>query len=192
MSHMSLTSQPELFERVVGISEAAISRVDPSMFDKPTPCTDWNVRQLMNHMAVTCRFAGAIMDGNAPSEDRLAGHDVLGNDFKASYAKVAAGVVYSFGAIGAMDREVQAPPGKVPGSFWVSFPTWDLYLHTWDLTTATGTAMEQPDEVTESVLAWGQQMFSGPRDVGQIGELVETSPGAPVMDRLVALFGRRP
>lgn len=184
--------QPQLLERVVRISRDVVSQVDPAMHALPTPCSAWNVRQLVNHMAITCRYAAAVMEGTPPSENRLADDDVLGDDIARGYGTAAARVVAAFTERGALDRIVSAPAGQVPGSVWVPFPTWDIYVHTWDLATATGIEMEQPAEVTETVLAWGTETFTGSRQVDQIGELLEIGVDASAMDRLIGFFGRTP
>lgn len=185
-------NQPEIFGNVVDIAQATIEQVEFAMFELPTPCSEWNVRQLMNHMAVTCRYAASIMNEQPPAEDRLADHDVLGADLSASFAGHAATAVAAFGASGAMDRVIDAPPGKVPGAFWADFPTWDLYVHTWDLARATGVHMNESSELSQHILNWGRQIFSGPRDVTQIGEPVDVADSAPAIDQLVGLFGRDP
>lgn len=185
-------NQPELFRTVVGIAQEAVNQVDPAMFDLPTPCAEWNVRQLVNHMAITCRFSAAIMNEQPPTEDRLSDRDVLGADVKASFDASAATAVSAFGGVGAMERVVDAPIGAVPGASWVHFPTWDLYVHTWDLTRATGISMDERPEVTGDILDWARQTFSGARDVDQLGEIIDLPKDASAIDQLVSHFGRNP
>jgi hypothetical protein len=62
----------------------------------------------------------------------------------------------------------------------------------WDLCKATGRPAARPDELTAPILAWARAAFTGPRDAGQFGKLVTVAPDAPLIDQLVALFGRQP
>ena len=185
-------NQPQVLEQVVEISKTCVDQVKPSMFDLPTPCSEWNVRQLVNHMAITCRFGASTINQEPPAEDRLAEADVLGDDFQASFESYADAAVASFKAPDALERIVETPAGEVPGAFWADFPAWDLYVHTWDLSKATGIKMNQPEELTKYFLAWGQNIFSGPRDGGPIGEAVTVPSTATEIEQLVAYFGRTP
>lgn len=184
--------QPELFSQVIGLSQTIVAGVDDSVLDQPTPCAEWNVLQLINHMAITLRFAGAVMDGRTPHEDRLASNDVLGTNWRNGYTLATTSAVTSFQTKGAMERQVDAPPGNVPGSFWVSFPTWDIYVHSWDLAQATGQTVDWPDDYTRPIRAWVEQVFGPPHDSEEFGAIVEVPADASDMGRLVAQFGRTP
>src|SRR4029453_3541579 len=60
-------------------------------WSRPTPCTDWNVRALVNHVVGEDRWTKPLVDGKAIAEveDAFAG-DLLGEDPKASAIAAAA------------------------------------------------------------------------------------------------------
>src|SRR5690242_7696960 len=40
----------ERFDRAAATATTVVSSIKPEQYDDPTPCADWNVRQLLNHL----------------------------------------------------------------------------------------------------------------------------------------------
>jgi uncharacterized protein (TIGR03086 family) len=181
-----------LFNRVLDLTSNLVRKTDEADLARPTPCPDWDVRALINHMAITLLFAAAIVRNQPPPVDRLSTEDVLGPEFRGGFGHAAATARQAFADPDALAGLCDSPAGVIPGSAWINFPTWDTFVHGWDLSQATGRPAARPDELTAPILAWAQATFTGPRDTGQFGELVGVAPGAPLIDQLVGLFGRQP
>jgi uncharacterized protein (TIGR03086 family) len=112
----------------------------------PTPCTGWNVRQLVNHNVRGNLNYVALLDGGA-AEDflRLRDLDALGDDPVAAYDGSVRGLVEAFRQPGALERTLDYPLGKVRGGQALAIRTVDTVIHTWDLARAIG-ADERLDE----------------------------------------------
>ena len=184
--------QPSLFNRVLELTGQLVSTTDDADLERPTPCQEWDVRALINHMAISLLFAAAIVRNQPPPVERLSTEDVLGPQFRTGFHQAAATAREAFADPGALSGLCHSPAGVIPGSAWINFPTWDVFVHGWDLCKATGRPAARPDELTAPILAWARTTFTGPRDAGQFGELVTVAADAPLIDQLVALFGRRP
>jgi uncharacterized protein (TIGR03086 family) len=184
--------QPLLFNRVLELAGHLVNTTDDAALGRPTPCQDWDVRALINHMAISLLFAAAIVQNQPPPVDRLSTEDVLGPQFRTGFGRAAATAREAFADPGALAGRCHSPAGAIPGSAWINFPTWDVFVHGWDLAVATGRPAERPDELTAPILAWARTTFTGPRDTRQFGELVTVAADAPLIDQLVALFGRQP
>ena len=184
--------QPSLFNRVLELTGNLVAATGDADLGRPTPCQGWDVRALINHMAISLLFAAAIVQHRPPPVDRLSTEDVLGREFRGGFGRAAATAREAFGDPGALAGLCRSPAGAIPGSAWINFPTWDVFVHGWDLSKATGRPAARPDELTAPILAWARATFTGPRDTGQFGELVTVAPDAPLIDQLVALFGRQP
>lgn len=102
-------------------------------WDASTPCTEWNVRELVNHMAGTTKAMTASASRSQPGE----GDDHLGDDPVGSFAAAAAGASAAWRADGALDGNVQIP-FEMPAAVALSINVLDLGTHVWDLATATG------------------------------------------------------
>lgn len=184
--------QPETLVQVINRTSDLVIGTDDSHLGRATPCAKWDVRSLINHMTITLRYSTAIIDGREPAEDRLADDDVLGTDWRTAVTKASADAIASFQSPAAMERVVNGPVGEMPGGLWACFPTWDLHVHAWDLAAATMRSLDWPAEITAPVQTWADQVFSGPRDVDQLGESITVPEGSAAIDRLVAAFGRDP
>jgi uncharacterized protein (TIGR03086 family) len=183
------TNQPR---RVVELTGHLVSTTDDADLGCSTPCQEWDVRALINHMAISLLFAAAIVRNQPPPVDRLGTEDVLGPQFRSGFRRAAVTAREAFSDPDALSGLCHSPAGDIPGSTWINFPTWDVFVHGWDLAVATGRPTARPDELTAPILAWARTTFTGSRDAGQIGELVTVASDAPLIDQLVALFGRQP
>src|SRR5689334_13745467 len=102
------------FDRAAAIAENAIAAVKPDQFDDPTPCPDWTVRQLINHVVGGNKLFAALVTGG-PRPDRSADH--LGADPLAAFRSTVREVRAAFASDGALERSYELPIGSVPGAF---------------------------------------------------------------------------
>ena len=76
------------FERVLDETNNVIANVKPDQLGNSTPCTEWDVKAVINHitggatMFAECVEKGSVADDLLP---KLMGGDNLGDDFQASY-----------------------------------------------------------------------------------------------------------
>lgn len=66
----------------------------------------------------------------------------------------------------------------------------DLLTHAWDLTQATGVAVELPGDLAEQSLAFAQSQLPGQPRAGRFADPQPIRDGAPAIDRLAAFTGR--
>ena len=117
----------------------------------PTPCTEWNVRQLVNNMTRgNLNFAGLLNGGTAAEFLRLRGADALGADPLAAYTRSVQECAEAFARPGALQQVVDYPLGRVPGEQALAIRTTDSTIHTWDLARALGA----DDTLSPDLVAW--------------------------------------
>src|SRR5437879_13526707 len=72
-----------LLARALEQTGSIISRIRPDQASLPTPCTDWDVRTLVNHTVYDLRtFTALVSGGERPSTDA----DLLGNNWTNAYS----------------------------------------------------------------------------------------------------------
>lgn len=162
-------------------------------WDAPTPCTDWNVRALVNHVVGEDRWTKPLVDGMTIAEvgDALDG-DLLGDDPK------PAAMAAADEAISAVAERLPAG-GKVHLSYgeedieeYISQLVADHLIHGWDLAAATGQQRELDSELVAEVAAWFRNREEIYRSSGAIAARPQsTSSSNPQADLLIA-FGRNP
>jgi uncharacterized protein (TIGR03086 family) len=97
---------------------------------------DWDVRALINHMAISLLFAAAIVRNQPPPTGRLSTRDVLGPQFRDGFGYAAATARQAFSDPDALAGLCDSPAGAISGAAWINFPTWDIFVHGWDLSKA--------------------------------------------------------
>jgi uncharacterized protein (TIGR03086 family) len=183
--------QAELHRRAVEEFGARVKAVGDDQWELPTPCSDWNVRQLVNHLVYENRWTVPLMGGSTIAEvgDRYEG-DLLGDRPKAAWDESSAEAVRSVQADGALDRVVDLSSGPTPAREYVSQLYADHLIHAWDLARAVGADESLDPELVDACAAWFASMEDLYRSIGAIGERPDTPPGADPQTVLLAAFGR--
>ncbi|MDQ6875570.1 MAG: TIGR03086 family metal-binding protein [Actinomycetota bacterium] len=179
----------DLFTRAHQEARRVVDAADPSDLVRPTPCPEWDLRGLINHMTVGNFFAGALIS-DAPPPDRSA--DLLGPDHRRAYADSVDVVVAAFRAPAALDRIVQVPAGTMPGAGFAGIRTTEALVHGWDVARSLGRPADLDEELCEQALAMTRRfMRDAMRGPGRpFAEEQQAPPGAPAADRLAAWLGR--
>ena len=60
------TDPVALLEQVYDHAEGVLAQVGPDQHELPTPCTEWNVHQLVNHMVGGVHFIASAVAGDEP------------------------------------------------------------------------------------------------------------------------------
>lgn len=176
-------NQPEivLLESVLDETEAAIASVAPGQEHLPTPCTDFDVARVVDHLVGWASSFALRLNGGPVTGDP--------NDFRAG-ATPATEFHQAGQAILAAYREGGEESQKLP----IGILIMEFLVHGWDLATATGSPVTFRPDAADLALATGKQMLAPEyRGAGKtFGDEVEVSDAAGPVDRLVAFLGRDP
>ncbi|MEU9252214.1 TIGR03086 family metal-binding protein [Streptomyces sp. NPDC048270] len=167
--------------------------VADDQWDAPTPCTDWSVRDLVNHVAGEQLWVPPLVsEGRTVGEmgDAFSG-DVLGEDPAAAWERASAAAHAAFAAPGALDRTVRLSYGPALGSAYCSELTADCVVHTWDLSRAVGADDRLPDGLVEFSIKEVMPYADGLAASGMYAAPLEVPAGANAQTRLLGLLGRR-
>lgn len=178
-------------------TEQLLSAVEESQWSSSTPCSDWSVRQLVNHVVGGNRVFAEILSGQEmpPMSELRAnqGRDVLGDDPLAAYRDSAAALVAAFRRPGVLDELITVPIGTVPGHAALQLRIVESLVHGWDLAAATGQELSVPDEVVEQALVFSRARLGDlPPGRSPFAPAQPAPDDAPAIERLVALLGRSP
>src|SRR6185369_14577560 len=131
-----------LHDRALDALGTTIERVDPSQFDAPTPCAEFDVRALLNHViGGNYRFV-AIARGEAGAAVPATG-DFVTDDAVTPYRESAGALSQAWADPSVLERTAHMPFGDFPGEFALGIHIVEAVVHSWDLATATG----QPTEL---------------------------------------------
>jgi|tagenome__1003787_1003787.scaffolds.fasta_scaffold20931626_4 uncharacterized protein (TIGR03086 family) len=182
-------------EEALELSGRLVAEVKPDQWELPTPCTEWNVRQLVDHLVVGQQLFARVLRGE-PFEQAVAAvravDDPLGDDPTAAYDASARDVLAAFTAPGVLERLVRVPFGTVPGAVARHLRIVESLVHGWDLATALGLPFDPPAELVEREIAFtGPMLGQVPPERRVFAPSRPPAGGAPI-ERLAALLGRGP
>ncbi|MFF3454047.1 TIGR03086 family metal-binding protein [Streptomyces sp. NPDC002730] len=170
-----------------------VHAVGADQWDAPTPCTDWSVRDLVNHLAAEQLWVPALVtDGSSVEEvgDAYEG-DVLGKKPKATWDAAARAARKAFAAPGALEQTVQLSYGETPAVAYCAQMITDAVVHTWDLSRGIGAQEQLPAALVSFALDEVTPYASGLSKSGLFAPPIEPPPGDGHQTRLLALLGRR-
>jgi uncharacterized protein (TIGR03086 family) len=148
----------------------------------PTPCDDWDVATLMNHMLDTQRyFLGAARgeDASPPSPNPPA---LIGQDPAAAFHATQAEMVTAYRVPGVIE--------KTGPSLGIAFS--DQLLHGWDLAKATAQDATMPEGLPEAAFDMIHGRFTDDQRTGIFKPEVKVASDASAQDKLLAYTGRDP
>ena len=186
----------EAFDRAITSTAAIVKTVCLDQAGGPTPCTEWDVRDLLNHLIGTLWLCEALFSDRAPRHPMapggLPGADLAGEDPAAAYAEASAAALTAASAGDTLTRVHTTPLGHMPGPALAGFTTLDILVHGWDLAKATGQPGALDDALAAHVLAFAEQAITPGSRAPRIGPALPVAVNAPLTDRLVAFLGRQP
>jgi len=165
---------------------------------RPTPCTEWNVRQLVNHVVGSdLRYATLLNGGSGEDfmrrwEGETGAAPVVGDNPVDDWTDAAALLDAALRAPGAMRRVVDYPRGPLRGRELLENRVVDITIHTWDL----ARAIETDDTLHERLVrrCLSARMFQ-PRPVrpAAANDMPGAAPeNARLQRRLLRASGRSP
>jgi uncharacterized protein (TIGR03086 family) len=171
-----------------------VERIGLQQWSDPTPCSDWTVGELVDHVIDENLWVPPLLGGHSIE---TAGQIVEGaktssaGDRPAQWETASIGASRAWGEPGALERAVMLSRGPTPATVYLDELVMDLTVHAWDLGTAIGLHDALPDDqiarATATLQAWGDLEATG---VFAAPIAVPDDAGAEA--RLVAMSGRRP
>jgi uncharacterized protein (TIGR03086 family) len=181
----------DLLERAVAAAAATVRGIRPDQYDLPSPCAEWNVRALLNHLVAANHLFTAWAAGEQPDMGVFAADHLGGGEPAKAYEEAARAALDAFAMPGATDRAAPLPSGGT-GPRVVDMYLMEQVLHGWDLAAATGQDRDRDPEVTRAAYdSWYGRVPPEVREMGTVfGPEQPCPPDAAVADRLAAYLGR--
>lgn len=177
--------------------ETRIRLVHDDQWGLATPCDQWSVRDLTNHMLLGTRMSVQLLAGGSRDDVIAAlGDDLMADsdDPVADFVTLASQMQEGFAAQGGLDGSVEHPMGEIPRTTFIGFRIMDNATHAWDLARAIGADETLDAEVVARMWEDIQPMAAGLGDLGIFGEggSGTMASDAALQNRFLDLLGRRP
>ncbi len=173
-----MTEQGDVWKQAAQKWGELLAQVGDEQMDLPTPCTDWKVRDLIEHAMHWQGQGGAIFGaGTKPGDDWATIEPALG----AALAEPA------------NLEGVAEEMGGMPKQQVVGFVIGDLVVHSWDLARSIGADETLPAEAVQATLMGLQRVPEEMLRGGTMfGPAIEVAEDASSQEKLLAFAGRRP
>lgn len=180
----------DFFRRAVDEFDRGVLEISDNQWTEPTPCADWNVRDLVNHVTAEDLWAPLLLEGMTLEEvgDRFDG-DVLGDDPRDSWSRARQG------ALDALDGStvplVHTSMGQIDTVEYLGQLFADHLIHAWDLARAIGADEDLDAELVSSCYRLSLPAADLMQASGLFGSQVVPPARSGPQVRLLALYGRR-
>jgi len=159
----------------------------------PTPCADWNVRELINHVVGEDRWTKPLVDRGTMADvgDSLDG-DLLGDDPRTAAQAAADEAVAAVAEQLPRGGVVHLSYGEEAIEEYIRQLVADHLIHGWDLAAATGQSRMLDPEVVAEVSTWYREREGLYRSAGMVAPRPEGAPAGDGQGDLLIAFGRDP
>jgi uncharacterized protein (TIGR03086 family) len=182
------TKTSELLAAAAPRTVAVVRAVSDDQLSRPTPCPDYSVRDLLNHLYdVVVNFQAHAARQEV---DWSAKTDHLTEGWRDRFAAEADRLIEAWADPAALEGD--SPGMGLPQGTVGEMALIDLVVHGWDLARATGQPFDVAPEVLAATHGFMDRMSETGRQMGAFGAPVPTTGAATELDRLLGRTGRDP
>jgi uncharacterized protein (TIGR03086 family) len=172
-------------EAALGALQHVLHPISREELSKSTPCTEYNVMQLTDHLLNSITLLGGAAGAKVPERD-------TGDSVERQIIGAARLTLDAWHRRG-LDDTVTLGTNDVPATFAVSILALEFLVHGWDYATATGHPIEVAESLADYVFGLAKNVIT-PQTRPAVGfaDPVDVPDDASALDRLIAFTGRNP
>ncbi|MGI9598420.1 MAG: TIGR03086 family metal-binding protein [Acidimicrobiales bacterium] len=175
---------------IVGQLIESIEAMDPEVLTRSTPCPDFTVSELIDHVVMVMRRVAVVGNGEHFGTVQQA---PLGSDRVGHYRSAAHDVMAAWTDPAKLEQMFDVPWGRFPGGPVLFSYTGELAVHGWDLAVATEQPITIDDDVLGGALMAAKFIPAEGRNEPEMpfDPVVDPGSDAPVLDQLAGWLGRQ-
>jgi uncharacterized protein (TIGR03086 family) len=150
--------------------------------DAPTPCEDWNVRTLLDHMVDTQTYFLWTARGQKAAPPSPTPPSLIGDNPADDFKKMQSDLIEAYSEEGAVEQN--------PMGIGIAFS--DMLLHGCDLARATGQDDTMPDGLAEASYEMVHGNVTKENRAGVFGPEIAVGADASPQQKLLGFTGRAP
>lgn len=180
----ALDRATQSFSRVLG-------SLDADVFDRPSACDDWTVKDVINHVCGGALRYAHYLRGGMPEEiawTRTA--DNVGNDPRATHDGLSGELKTLFVQPDAGSIRAHHPMQTVSGGALLRMRVLELAVHRWDIASTFDPTSAIDNDLAVYILDRATPILRAQREHGYFADVEPADQHAPASARLLALTGR--
>ena len=191
MAQAGMPNPIELYECARDYMIPILGGVQASQLTGATPCTEWNVQQLITHnIKVADNVHGSILGNNTTNPMEV--DDPLPSEGAREAFAAGTSRVLDLVKTNDLSKVIDTPFGQMPIGDFLMFPIMDIVIHRWDLAKGTNQDSSIDSGLAEACYPCLQMGAEGGRQAGVFASEVTLPISASIQDKLLALSGRTP
>jgi uncharacterized protein (TIGR03086 family) len=179
----------ERIERATQHASKVVHGVSADKLGEATPCSEFDVRALLNHMLGGLEMLRDAAAGGSPA---MPEGDQFGADPGKEYDERAAKLIDVIKQPGTLDKNWKMPFGELPGQMMAGVCFVEHVTHGWDLAKATGQDTTIPDDLIAECREVVEPVEAMWRMPGVLGPKVDVPESASSTEQYAGLMGRQP
>lgn len=182
----------DLFDRATQWTATKVAGAQDRL-DVSTPCDEWSVRRLMDHLLWGQQMFASGPTGGTVAPPAGPPPELVGDDPAAQYEEARKATVHAYSQPGVLEGTISGGSGDVPAMQVLGIAFCDQLIHGWDLAKATGqdTTMP-PDLASAAFMMLNGRVSDEARGPGKNFKAAVSVPeDASDQDKLIAYCGRR-
>jgi uncharacterized protein (TIGR03086 family) len=180
------------FRQILPWTEVRVVGTRLEQFGCPTPCSEWNVEDLLGHLFGTISYYTLLARYGEVDTNNMTVPDFRAGRHAEEYSRAAEEALIAWSRPGVLERLCRhSIVGEVPGSYALSIHAGDDLIHGWDLARATGQDDRMDAASAQFALDSFRVILSGERSRRKhFNAGIDVGAGADVQAVLLAFTGR--
>jgi uncharacterized protein (TIGR03086 family) len=174
-------------------ARVVVGAANAENLDQKTPCTDWDLRTLLNHTILwTSHSAERRAHGESVAEELMSKDFTAEPGYAQAYDAQIARAVDAWSKPEAWEGDRNVMGSGTPAADIAAMLIAEMVLHGWDIAQATGQDYHCDDAVARNVLKTVEAQGELFRQYQGFAAIVPVAGDATAFDRALALSGRDP
>ncbi|MGO9035393.1 TIGR03086 family metal-binding protein [Mycobacterium sp.] len=172
-------------EAALGVLQHVLHQISRDELSKSTPCSEYDVMQLTDHLLRAITLAGGLADADLPERDTddSVEQQIIGA------ARPALDAWHRRG----LNDTITLGTNELPATYAVSILTLEFLVHGWDYAAATRHPLNVAESLAGYTLGLAKQVITPQgRATAGFDDPVAVSDDASALDQLIAFTGRDP
>ncbi|WP_354640162.1 TIGR03086 family metal-binding protein [Kitasatospora camelliae] len=171
--------------------EKLFLQVTPEQLDRPTPCTEYDLRALLGHTLGGIHRVAYVGEGGRGLDLPAQAGEIADTAWPAALGRARQRVAAAWEEDEKLDRVVEVPWGYVPGRIALGGYVMEAVTHAWDIAQVVAPGAALDEELALSVLPVAEQVLpADQRDDVPFGPVQPAPADADAPTRLAAWLGR--
>jgi uncharacterized protein (TIGR03086 family) len=171
-------------EATLAVLQNVLRGLDSSDLTRQTPCTEYTMAQLADHLLTGMTRIGAAAGAQMPQRD-------LDAPLETQVADAADAVLEAWRRKG-VEGTVELASTQLPAAAAVGILSVEFLVHAWDFAMATDRRVVVSEPVCDYVQGLAAKIVTPQLRAGRFADAVTTSADIGALDRLIAFTGRQP